>query len=243
MSASFLFWERSFYSERRNATLEFKNMPSVHTPLFTPRWQMRSLVLGLCLALCAAAAPQRVAVLDPATWADALAGRRWLVYFTVQGCKHCKRMGPMMEEVAAQLDSAGDPQVGRVDATAHNGLARTFGIQKYPSIFIFHEDGFHYEFSGGRGPQTIVPFARGGFARGGGTVTPSELKADVSDLWLFAEMVWPSFKTALSWALGIALAIKGVATLLLRLLKPALEEAAEDGADDGRRRRAGKKKD
>lgn len=201
------------------------------------------------LAASASAAPEGgappgvVTLLTPESWAGSLDGRRWLVYFTVRGCEHCKRMGPMMEMVAAKFDpshdshQSDDPRVGVVDASEHNGLARTFGVKKYPTVLLFDTDGFHYEFVGGRSAQTIMNFALGGYKRHGGHATPRALLPNRSELWMLGEVLWEPFKKSLMWALGLALGIKGVATLLLRMLKPAAD------AEERRQARATGKKE
>ena len=52
----------------------------------------------MLLAVCAiAAASARVHELTPDAWHATVPGRRWLVYFAIDGCKHCARLKPMME--------------------------------------------------------------------------------------------------------------------------------------------------
>lgn len=164
----------------------------------------------------AAGAP--VTQLDPKSWQRTVVGRDWLVYFTVQGCKHCERLAPMMDYVAEQ---APELRVGRVDATTHNGLARTFGMDKFPSIARFDAQSVMYEYTGRqRTPQQLIAFARGDHSLGSaGTAAPTKLLANVPDWWIMLEALWPPFRMALTWAVGIALGIKGLAMGCLKLLK------------------------
>ena len=174
--------------------------------------------------------------LTPDIWTDTVPGRRWLIYFALQGCKHCERLRPMIEHVAG---IAPELRVGRVDATEHNGLARTFGVKRYPTILLFDEDGQFFEFHGTRSPPRLLSFARGaGDLLGAGQPAPTTLLDNVSEWWLLLEAMWDPLKTAFMYAAGIALAIKGGATALLRCLergkkpKKRRADAAQEGAEN-----------
>jgi thiol-disulfide isomerase/thioredoxin len=172
----------------------------------------------LCVLLAYAAAAARIVDLRPESWGSSVVDRDYLVYFTVQGCKHCEKLTPMMQYVA---DTAPDLRVGRVDATAHNGVARTFGLQKFPSIVRFDAQGVVYEYvARQRTPDQLIAFARGDHRYGSaGTVAPRELLPDVSEWWMLLEAMWPPIRTSLTWAIGVALALKGIAKGCLMLLR------------------------
>ena len=183
----------------------------------------RLLLVWFVPATCASS---RVHNLDPTNWRDMVPGNKFLVYFTVRGCKHCKRLAPMMEHVA---ESAPDLPVGKVDATAHNGMARTFGITRFPTIMRFDEERTFYEYLGPRTPPRLIAFARGDRSLGtAGHVMPEELLDNVPSWWLMFEALWPPFKTALAWAVGIAVAIKALAAGCLQLLKRREERQTSD---------------
>ena len=81
------------------------------------------------LALAAAFALGRVTPLGSTNWHEQLEGRTWMVMFGVTGCKHCKQMGLMWDEMARQLAaSEDDVHVGRVNSTTHNGLTKTMRV-------------------------------------------------------------------------------------------------------------------
>jgi thiol-disulfide isomerase/thioredoxin len=166
----------------------------------------------------------------PDEWASLVGGhRRWIVYFALQGCTHCERLAPMMEALAGRTDAA---SVGRVDASTHNGLARTFGVQKFPTILLF-ERGLYYEYHGRRSLPRLQAFIAGDAGvRGAGVVAPTALQPNVSEWWLLAEMLWPPIRTSLAWATGLALAIKGLSLCLLRLLQRGRTRRPSDDADD-----------
>ena len=101
------------------------------------------LTLSTCV-LAAGATRAQITVLTPDNWELTRAekgGGRWLIFFHVVGCKHCAQMLPMVEAIADQLAAdkstacvGGDGcvRIGKVDASAHGGIARTFGVKKFP---------------------------------------------------------------------------------------------------------------
>ena len=171
--------------------------------------------------------------LTPERWKDVVEGKRWLVYFALQGCKHCEQLAPMMERCA---ELSPDLLIGRVDATKYNGVARTYEVKKFPTILLLDEDGVYYEFIGRRSIPALQSFGRAtAGALGGGRFHPGELQPNVSDWWLLAEAMWDPLKIAIKWSVGLALGLKLVALGLLRLLKfmgAKGEVEAEDDDDD-----------
>ena len=202
----------------------------IHPARASPRRHRRmkrpAALTPLTVLLAHAAAAARIVELRPESWGSSVVGRDYLVYFTVQGCKHCEKLTPMMQFVA---DTAPDLRVGRVDATAHNGVARTFGLQKFPSIVRFDAQGIVYEYvARQRTPDQLIAFARGDHRySSAGTVAPRELLPDVSEWWMLLEAIWPPIRTSLTWAIGVALALKGIAKGCLMLLRGNVPRGGE----------------
>jgi thiol-disulfide isomerase/thioredoxin len=192
-------------------------------------------MLPIFLLALLASAHGRVVNLTPELWPTMVPGHVWLVYFAVDGCKHCERVKPMMEQVSREMPEL---RVGRVDASEHNGIARTFlPVSRFPSIVLFDQDGLTYEFEGHRSAARIAAFARRdlrsyGKSWPGGRRAPAELQPNVSDLWLLAEAMWPAIKPALTWSVGIAVGIKGTANLILRCLRGRASGPASTAAKE-----------
>ncbi len=143
----------------------------------------------------------------------------------------------MMEAVHAALEMEGSKvRVGRVDVSSNNGIGRTLGLQRFPTVLLVDAKAeLYYEFMGRRGLKELIEWSRGGYREGGGVVLPLVLHANVSESWLMLESLWRPAKTALTWALGIALGIKGLAKCLLSLTERGMER-------ERRRRRREKSK-
>ena len=149
-------------------------------------------------------------------------GQAWYIKFYQQGCTHCQRMAPLWQAVAEQLPHSSPPvRVGKVDCSAHNGIGRSFGVHRFPTVLMIDADGSVYEFFGRRGLFPLVSFGRGGFRKQQPKMlAPSVLLTDASQLYLMMLALWRPFAMSLGLALGIALCLKGGAMMLLRLLRP-----------------------
>lgn len=62
----------------------------------------------------------------------------FLVDFFATWCGPCKMLGPVVEEIAKEME--GKAKVGKVDVDASPGTAGQFGVQSIPTI-VFFKDG------------------------------------------------------------------------------------------------------
>mmetsp|Transcript_57840 Transcript_57840/g.95561 ORF Transcript_57840/g.95561 Transcript_57840/m.95561 type:complete len:192 (-) Transcript_57840:36-611(-) len=184
---------------------------------------MRLLILYLIVYMSEAANAgfiHAVRQLHRESWQEEVEGREWIILFTIQGCTHCSRAMSLWNQLATQLVSDSMLQVGHVDCTKENGISRSFSVQRFPTILRISRDEV-FEYTGSRQAHMLLEFARGGFKQYTSYMRhPTVLLANTSDLWLLVEALWDPFKTALGWSVGLAVGLKGVAHLCLRLTRP-----------------------
>ena len=108
---------------------------------------MRGLVLTI--AALTPSARAGVQVLDATNWEASVAAQPdtlWLVKFYAPWCGHCKRLAPILDEVA---DEAPDVKVGKVDCTVETGLRERFHVKGYPTLILM-QGGKTWEHRGQR---------------------------------------------------------------------------------------------
>jgi thiol-disulfide isomerase/thioredoxin len=180
-----------------------------------------TLLASLIAAATASASQAPIKRLSRSNWFDYVSPDKTVfIQVFIPSCKHCKAMEPMWQEIANQLRSRdSDVLVARLDAAADNGIARTLGVDRYPSQILL-SGGEAYEYRGPRGLRELIAFADGGFRT---TIShkraPLALQENASNWWLIAEMAWGPLKLSLSLSLGIVLCLKGIGKVGLWYLK------------------------
>ncbi|KAG8530352.1 uncharacterized protein KY384_004854 [Bacidia gigantensis] len=106
----------------------------------------------------------RSAVLDliPSNFDDVVlkSGKPALVEFFAPWCGHCKKLAPIYEELATNLEFAKDKvSIAKVDADAEKDLGKRFGVQGFPTLKWFDgKSETPEDYSGGRDLEDLQDF-------------------------------------------------------------------------------------
>lgn len=151
------------------------------------RWAAAAALVAVAVAAVAgvgAADHGSVQELTADTFDSATAEGNWLVEFYAPWCGHCNKFAADYTAVAAALAADPPVNVGRVDGSAHRSLSARFSVTGFPSFFYLPpaadatQDAVPggpppMRFTGGRGVESLVAFARAGGAGGKAvTITP-----------------------------------------------------------------------
>lgn len=93
---------------------------------------------------------------DDAVFGDPANGF-WFLKFYAPWCGHCKRLAPVLQELAPKLK--GKMAIGHIDCTIEKKLCNRYGVKGYPTL-KFARDGDVYDYPGSRSAEDIIDFAR-----------------------------------------------------------------------------------
>ena len=97
--------------------------------------------------------------IDVNAWNSKVREGVWLIKWYAPWCAHCKKMTPIIEEVAEYYHRRDDKvKIGRVDATAHPGLATPFSIKGYPTLSLLRDGQLLAVYNGPRTFEAITAF-------------------------------------------------------------------------------------
>eukprot|EP00429_Kryptoperidinium_foliaceum_P009519 CAMPEP_0176011390 /NCGR_PEP_ID=MMETSP0120_2-20121206/5260_1 /TAXON_ID=160619 /ORGANISM="Kryptoperidinium foliaceum, Strain CCMP 1326" /LENGTH=229 /DNA_ID=CAMNT_0017344253 /DNA_START=8 /DNA_END=694 /DNA_ORIENTATION=+ len=102
----------------------------------------------------------QVVALDEASLEAALkdtANPIWFLKFYAPWCGHCKKMAPVLDRVAPQLE--GKMAIGKIDCTVEKSLCKKYQVRGYPTL-KYSIDGSMMDYSGGREDDALLNFAK-----------------------------------------------------------------------------------
>ena len=108
------------------------------------------LVLGCCAALLATSSD--VVDIDAHNVGELSSGAPWLVEFYAPWCGHCKRLAPILDEIADEVEGV---RIGKVDATVETALRDRYSVKGYPTVFMM-QHGKKWEHRGHRNKPGIL---------------------------------------------------------------------------------------
>ncbi|KAK2659474.1 hypothetical protein Ddye_006007 [Dipteronia dyeriana] len=85
-------------------------------------------------------------------------GKNVLVEFYAPWCGHCKKLAPILDEVAISYQKDADVVIGKLDATANDIPNDTFEVQGYPTLYFRSASGKIVPYEGDRTKDDIIDF-------------------------------------------------------------------------------------
>ncbi|PRP79724.1 putative protein disulfide-isomerase [Planoprotostelium fungivorum] len=141
---------------------------------------MKSHCMLLLFPLFAFVIASPVVTLTEENFDDLTSDGNWFIDLYAPWCGHCKRLDPIWERLAHELE--GEVHLGKIDATEHSALGQRFNLRGYPTL-RFLTGGDMIEYKGGRTFEELREFAMRGYRQAERTSKP--LKPTVVQLFLW----------------------------------------------------------
>nr|CAB3484558.1 unnamed protein product [Digitaria exilis] len=103
--------------------------------------------------------PVKVVVADSIDDIVFNSGKNVLLEFYAPWCGHCRKLAPILEEVAVSMQDDEDVVIAKMDGTA-NDIPTDFAVEGYPTIYFYSTTGDLYSYNGGRSAEDIISFIK-----------------------------------------------------------------------------------
>lgn len=85
-------------------------------------------------------------------------GKNVLIEFYAPWCGHCKKLAPILDEVAVSFESDAEVVIAKLDATENDIPQETFEVKGYPTLYFKSASGKISQYNGGRTKEDIIDF-------------------------------------------------------------------------------------
>ncbi|KAJ9673596.1 hypothetical protein PVL29_023264 [Vitis rotundifolia] len=102
--------------------------------------------------------PVKVVVADTLQEIVFNSGKNVLLEFYAPWCGHCKKLAPILDEVAISFENDADVVIAKLDATANDIPNDTFDVKGYPTLYFKSASGNVAQYEGDRSKEDIIEF-------------------------------------------------------------------------------------
>lgn len=85
-------------------------------------------------------------------------GKNVMLEFYAPWCGHCKKLAPILDEVAVSFSNDPEVMIAKMDATANDYPQDTFDIKGYPTLYFKTSTGTLLQYDGDRTKEAIIEF-------------------------------------------------------------------------------------
>ncbi|KAL1543823.1 Thioredoxin-like domain [Salvia divinorum] len=104
--------------------------------------------------------PVKVVVADTLQDMVFNSGKNVLVEFYAPWCGHCKKLAPILDEVAISFENDADVLIANIDATANDLPPATFDVKGYPTLYFRSSTGNLLQYDGDMTKDNIIEFIK-----------------------------------------------------------------------------------
>nr|GMC66534.1 protein disulfide-isomerase-like [Ipomoea batatas] len=102
--------------------------------------------------------PVKVVVSDSLENMVFKSGKNVLLEIYAPWCGHCKKLAPILDEVAVSFENDPDVMIAKLDGTANDIPGKKFDVQGYPTVYFISATGNITPYEGDRTKDDIIDF-------------------------------------------------------------------------------------
>ncbi|XP_022773274.1 protein disulfide-isomerase-like [Durio zibethinus] len=102
--------------------------------------------------------PVKVVVADTLQDMVLKSGKNVFLEFYAPWCGHCKKLAPILDEVAVHYEKDADVLIAKLDATANDIVDENFDVKGYPTVYFRSANGNITPYEGDRTKEDIIDF-------------------------------------------------------------------------------------